>query len=1395
MQQVTASINDDDVPPGTISGSIWRDTDADGTWDAGETGLANWQVYLDANVNGQWDNGETRTTTNASGTYTFTGVTPGIHVVSQTLQSGYQQTTPGASGTVKVSTIDSTTSSLAPSAGFVSIDSAPEGDAPRALAFTNDGNYVLVVNRDTDNVTVLNAATRAVVATVPVGDNPTDVAVSGTYAVVTNLNSNSVSIISLSTWAVVATVPITGTEPYGVKVTADGTKAVVGVINGANAASPSSFSVIDLATRTELRSFATSPQSDLNLWFTAETRDYGIYYRLFALSPDNRTIVLPDYSNAGVNIYDLATGTRWASLGTATAPTAVDISSDGTTAIVSHEGAARKVTVISLAGAASTVTNAFTTLDDLDNYVIRITPNKSHAVVTSYNNVMFVNLATGTTDANIPAGTIFDLEFTYDGQYLFVPGYDPDLISVATRTVVKTYYGYFAHESAASPTAMRVVSLESREAEEVQFYNVNGAAGSMEGIVLTGSAPEGDAPRYMVVSSDGKTAITGNTMSNNATIIDLETQTVRAYVDTGGRVQQVAISPDNHTAVVANMDSNTITIIDLISNTAVKTLSVPWRPDNVVISPDSSRAYVTSVQGTDYIYFINLAGASSSVVGSLAVGNYASVGYDFVDGSGITLSPDGSILAACSSFTSEVILIDTATRTVIKAVGTGLNSIPRKAVFSASGNTLYAINANTHTVSVINVNGASSSLTATITGMDDPATINLDATGAFLYIGNAGYTTPGVKVISTATNSVVASFALPASATPNSSYLSTADSILYLMASEANGMSSVYRVRAQGVTSSLLDQVPINGAGMVIGFSESLKMAVVSMPVSDGVAIVDYSPRLAGSYTVKLDPNETIASVNFGDAPQLAAPVIAAEPAYTPGSTNTIAWAATDGAAEYYLEWDTSNAFSSPDGNSGWVSTTNATAAGLANGQTYYYRVKARNAGGEGPWSNIVSSTQDATAPAAPVVSSITNDTGLNNTDGITADSALLLNGAAEANSSVHLFRDGVAIGNTTANASGAWTFDYTGTTLADGGYLFTASASDAAGNTSALSAALSVTIDTTGPTDLAIDDANVAESGSASLVGNLSSTDPDAGDAFTYALAAGTGDADNAAFSIVGSQLWTVAGFDYETRTAYSIRVRTMDRAGNSFDEVIAVNVTNVREASIAGRKIFYNRSYFDGNNAAATLADDTAIATDKTALLPGETATFANYTSYSRGINGIMVDITGLPGTLTASDFVFRIGNSSTVTSWTLAPAPTTVDIRTLSGTTRRVTLIWADNVIQKQWLQVTVKASDTSDLAADDVFYFGNAIGETGNSPSNAQVNASDELLARNNKSGLGLVPISSLYDFNRDGRVNASDELISRNNKSGLTPLALIKPPAAGSASMVLLSGFADDVLLA
>jgi hypothetical protein len=54
-----------------LAGTVYNDTNQDGSLDNGESGIANVTVYLDANNNGSFDAGDTKATTNASGTYSF----------------------------------------------------------------------------------------------------------------------------------------------------------------------------------------------------------------------------------------------------------------------------------------------------------------------------------------------------------------------------------------------------------------------------------------------------------------------------------------------------------------------------------------------------------------------------------------------------------------------------------------------------------------------------------------------------------------------------------------------------------------------------------------------------------------------------------------------------------------------------------------------------------------------------------------------------------------------------------------------------------------------------------------------------------------------------------------------------------------------------------------------------------------------------------------------------------------------------------------------------------------------------------------------------------------------------------------------------------------------------
>ncbi len=164
---------------------------------------------------------------------------------------------------------------------------------------------------------------------------------------------------------------------------------------------------------------------------------------------------------------------------------------------------------------------------------------------------------------------------------------------------------------------------------------------------------------------------------------------------------------------------------------------------------------------------------------------------------------------------------------------------------------------------------------------------------------------------------------------------------------------------------------------------------------------------------------------------------------------------------------------------------------------------------------------------------------------------------------------------------------------------------------------------------------------------------------------------------------------------------------------------VQGTTSASVVGRYLFYGHSSFDGNNAsnatAPTLATlTTDIATDKVALLPGQTANFNNYSNFTNGVNGIAFDLAGAGGTVTASDLEISFGNTNTPgtgsspgTGWAAGTTPHVSDFAGSGANgSDRIELTWADGTILNKWVQVTVKADATTALGAADIFYFGSA-----------------------------------------------------------------------------------------
>lgn len=108
-------------------------------------------------------------------------------------------------------------------------------------------------------------------------------------------------------------------------------------------------------------------------------------------------------------------------------------------------------------------------------------------------------------------------------------------------------------------------------------------------------------------------------------------------------------------------------------------------------------------------------------------------------------------------------------------------------------------------------------------------------------------------------------------------------------------------------------------------------------------------------------------------------------------------------------------------------------------------------------------------------------------------------------------------------------------------------------------------------PSDIGLSATSISENNSANAtVGTLAALD--AGAAHTFSLVAGTGDTDNAAFTIAGSSLKLTPIADFETKSSYSIRIRATDNAfpATLLDKQFTISITNANDApTFAGYSI----------------------------------------------------------------------------------------------------------------------------------------------------------------------------------------------------------------------------------
>jgi glucose/arabinose dehydrogenase len=284
----------------------------------------------------------------------------------------------------------------------------------------------------------------------------------------------------------------------------------------------------------------------------------------------------------------------------------------------------------------------------------------------------------------------------------------------------------------------------------------------------------------------------------------------------------------------------------------------------------------------------------------------------------------------------------------------------------------------------------------------------------------------------------------------------------------------------------------------------------------------------------------------------------------------------------------------------------------------------------------------------------------------------------------------------------------------------------------------------------------------------------------------------------------------DQDTSTGFASNLTTslpVDLKVNSQGDLFYVarggtgEIYRIAASRVVGRHLFYNQSAFDGDNASINANDDNAIAPDKSAYLPGAgLATFNNISSYSRGINGIAIDLLsgGAHASINANDFVFKVGNNNSPSTWSTAPAPSAISVRVgagLSGSDR-VEITWAAGAVKNTWLEVQVLPTSRTGLTATDVFFWGNRAGDT-TSPASGVAFVTN--VAGDGAAIVGASPgidvgITNAFDINRTNTVNVAGD---RAEVVGNSPGTLLRisisaggpftPQSGDTASHDRLSG--------
>ena len=318
------------------------------------------------------------------------------------------------------------------------------GSRPQGIAVSPDGKYLYVANYGDNTVSVIDAATNSVIATVTVGTafpcngecgpSGLTVAPDGSRVYVTDSGfqpafnadgsiayyfpETTVSVIDTATYTVTNTIEV-GQLPVSVVVSPDGKRVYVGYPGG-----PTPVRVIDTDTNTVI-------SETTNLWGSSA----------LAVSPDGKHVYVAGlHQYDAVSVIDTTSNTvePLASLPGGASASAIAISPDGTRLYVTSQdwtSSSSSLSVLDAADGAVIATIPLSTHSDdgQPSQGVAVSPDgkRVYVVDPSTDSVLEVDTATNTVTGSIPVGDGPQaVVVSPDGKHLYVTNGNDDTVSV-----------------------------------------------------------------------------------------------------------------------------------------------------------------------------------------------------------------------------------------------------------------------------------------------------------------------------------------------------------------------------------------------------------------------------------------------------------------------------------------------------------------------------------------------------------------------------------------------------------------------------------------------------------------------------------------------------------------------------------------------------------------------------------------------------------------------------------------------------------------------------------------------------------------------------------------------------------------------------------------------------